>query len=376
MAAELKNLVYDAPLSFTEPTEAWCNRNGGRPNNRTDTLTEKDVPPTDLTGKWILITGSNNGIGKEAALTFASWGANLVLACREPRPNEGHPADVVDASKAAAKAAGHVSDIEWWKVDFADLTTVEALAKRWLATDRPLDILCNNAGVGSSPGGTNPGEVFKTKDGFEFVHQINLLSHVLLTMYLLPSLAKAAEPRVVCTTSCFHFLGKYNIANFNGEPGNSGSEGVQYYKNNKLYFQIWLTELQEKLLKNEKYKHITVNGFHPGYVASGIWTMQRTFFLAWLLNYVLLLASKLFGINPKQGSMGLVYVATAPECGRDPKTQGGSDSRGKGGGRYFNRIWEQESMPHCRNADARSRVWHKVAEELDLQKRGLLKQIE
>ena len=143
---------------------------GGRPNNRTETLTEKDVPPIDLTDKWVLISGANNGIGKEAAITFASWGANLILACREPASHEGHPIDAVEQCKAAAKANRHISDIEWWKLDCADLASVEALAKRWLDTGRPLDILCNNAGVGSSPGGENT--VFKTKDGFEFIHQV------------------------------------------------------------------------------------------------------------------------------------------------------------------------------------------------------------
>jgi len=70
--------------------------------------------------------------------------------------------------------------------------------------------------------------------------------------------------------------------------------------------------------------------------------------------------------------MAIVYIATAAECGPDPKTQGGEDARGKGGGRYFNRIWEQEPMPHCRDVDARSRVWRKVNEELRLKERGLL----
>ena len=94
-ASNLERIAYDAPLTFQLPTQAWTSAMGGRPNNRTETLTERDVPPVDLTGKWILISGANNGIGKEAAITFASWGADLVLACREPRSNECHPMDVV-----------------------------------------------------------------------------------------------------------------------------------------------------------------------------------------------------------------------------------------------------------------------------------------
>jgi len=103
---------------------------------------------------------------------------------------------VVEECKANAKMAGHVtSEIEWWELDMSSLASVEAFAQRWLDTRRPLvrryhshehtmvllangrchvqDILCNNAGIGSSPGGQ---EVFLTKDGFEIIHQASYQS--------------------------------------------------------------------------------------------------------------------------------------------------------------------------------------------------------
>jgi hypothetical protein len=42
------------------------------------------------------------------------------------------------------------------------------------------------------------------------------------------------------------------------------------YGNNKLYFQIWVKELQLRLLRDERYNHITINGVNPGYVNTGI----------------------------------------------------------------------------------------------------------
>lgn len=187
---EIDKIPYDAPLSFPEPSKAWTDAMGGRSNNRTETLTESDVPRVNLTGKWIIISGGNNGIGREAALTFAEWGANLVLACREPRSHEYHPLTTVEDCKARANSNGHKSTIEWWQYDAADLASVEALARRWLATDRPLDVLCNNAGVGSSPGGDS--KVFLTKDGFEFVHQV--------------SQSKSNQPQLTLysRSTCFH----------------------------------------------------------------------------------------------------------------------------------------------------------------------------
>lgn len=155
-------------------------------------------------------------------------------------------------------------------------------------------------------------------------------------------------------------------------PGGAGAEGVQYYKNNKLYFQIWLNELQRRLLQHEEYKHITVNGFHPGYVATGIWNVQRQFWFRFLLAWILSFFARFFGINPQQGSMALVFLATAPETGPTVTTSLKQTRAVGNGGRYFNRIWEEDGMPHAKDPDVGGRVWRKVAQELELERRELL----
>ena len=58
------------------------------------------------------------------------------------------------------------------------------------------------------------------------ISQVNFLGHVELILGLLPALAKASEPRVVCTTSCFHYLGKFDMQNWNGEKDDAGAEGT------------------------------------------------------------------------------------------------------------------------------------------------------
>ena len=127
------------------------------------------IPDADLRGKWAIITGGNNGIGREAAIRFASCGANIILGCREPPPHEKHPDITVLDCKAAAEAGGHNSSIiEWWHCDMCDLASVETFARRWLATGHALDILANNAGMGR----TASGKLTITTDGFEIVHQV------------------------------------------------------------------------------------------------------------------------------------------------------------------------------------------------------------
>lgn len=365
-SVDINTIPYYAPLSVEEPSLSWKlgqNTKGG--DNAYLYVQDKD-----LTGKWIIITGSNNGIGREAAIRLASWGANLILGCRDPPAHEISPAVVVEECREAAKKAGHgKSEIEWWKYDCADLSSVERFAKQWLDTGRPLDVLANNAGMGSSPGGN---KVFKTKDGFEIVHQVNFLAHALLTLYLLPALAKAPEPRVVCTTSCFHFLGKYNVDVWNGEDGVTGAEGVQFYQNNKMYYQIWLTEMQRRLLQHDQYKHITINGVHPGYVRTGIWVMNKRDFMAPVKEAVVKSLAWLLGVDAQQGSLCILNAITNPDLGPDPRIQGVGHFVGRGGGRYISRLTEEEPMPHTRNADCRQRVWRKANEELKLKERGLL----
>ncbi|KAF2667392.1 NAD(P)-binding protein [Microthyrium microscopicum] len=365
--ANINDIPYDAPLSIPRASRSFILTQNRKGADRTHIT----LPPVDLRNKWILISGSNNGIGREAAIQFAAWGANLVLAARKPPPTETSPEQVVDECLAAARKAGHEDvSVEWWEVDYTKLSSVEELAQRWLDTGRALDVLCNNAGIGSSPGG---GSVWKTEDGFEIIHQVNLLAHVLLTLRLLPSLAKAAEPRVVCTTSCFHFLGTFDLRNTNGELGKTGSEGVNYYQNNKLWFQVWLTELQRRLLLSKEYQHITVNGVHPGYVNSGIWNLNTVGgWFTRIKTWVVKMMAYYFGINEQQGSLAILHGATGLKSGPDPELQGVGEKGGLGGGRYFSRTTELEAMPHARDPDCRQRVWRKVNDELKLEDKGLL----
>jgi hypothetical protein len=189
-----------------------------------------------------------------------------------------------------------------------------------------------------------------------------------MTIRLLPSLAKAREPRIVCTTSCFHFYGQFDIRNFNGELGKSGASGVQFYMNNKLWFQTWLTHLQSRFLQNDSLKHITINGVHPGYVNSGIWNLNNNSWLQIPLKFL----ANLIAISPQQGSLAILHAATSQDAGPDVSKQGAGCGKGKGGGRYFNRIWEVNPMPHCLDHDCQTRVWRKVDDELGLGKKGLL----
>lgn len=306
-----------------------------------------------------------------------------MLACREPPPHEQHPDAVLEECRTAALDESQT--FEWWLCDMANFASVERFAKRWLETGRSVDVLCNNAGIPNSK------KRVVTKDGNEIIHQVcsrplsipqsfantseqvNFLSHVLMTMYLLPSLAKAPEPRIIFTVSSMQFFGIFDLENPNASP--------DPYAEAKIFLQTFLTELQGRMLKHEKYRHITTQGVHPGFVLTGIWDAakaddpkpepEKQSWIGWAIIGIL----HQVAIDAQQGSLAITYAATQPECGADPAVQGVGAKNGRGGGRYWNRTWEEEPMPQTRTQGTRDLLWAYIEKALRLGERGLLEDL-
>jgi hypothetical protein len=129
------------------------------------------------------------------------------------------------------------------------------------------------------------------------------------------------------------------------------------YGNNKLYYQMWVAELQERLSKQPLYEHIVVNGVHPGYVNSGIWSTAT---IQTRTDKILQLLARWFAITSYQGGLALVNAAT-------------NERLGKVGGLYINRIWESTPMPYCEHKPSRLMLWEKLDQALGLTEKGLLK---
>lgn len=211
--SELSSIPYDAPLSVAQPWFFWT---WGKSLKGCNASTLPNLPDVDLTGKWIIISGANNGIGREAAIQFAAWGANLVLACREPPITEVHPTVVVKECMEAAKKAGKADvSVEWWEWDASTFASIELFCARWLKTGRALDILCNNAGMGSSPDAT---KAVKTVDGFEVLHQVGSPFHSPLLPLLNINAGQSSIPRFddtsPSTKSCQSHIPSYPMYDF------------------------------------------------------------------------------------------------------------------------------------------------------------------
>ena len=136
---------------------------------------EIDVP--DLTGKLVVVTGGNSGIGLETARRLAAAGAAVVLAVRNPDKGAVAVADIGRTNPG--------TEVTACRLDLASLSSIEACANEMLGSGRPIDILVNNAGVMAVP------TRHLTEDGFELQLGTNHLGHFALTGRLLPLLRRA-----------------------------------------------------------------------------------------------------------------------------------------------------------------------------------------
>ncbi len=206
--------------------------------------TTDDMP--DLSGKVIIVTGANSGIGLEAAKAFARKGAQTVLACRSMEKAAAALTEL-QAEVPEAKA-------ETMQLDLASLASVRQFADSFKAKYGRLDILVNNAGIMMVPYGT-------TEDGFERQLGTNHLGHFALTGLLLDLLVNTPESRVVNVSSAAHHRGNMDFDNLMYEGGKAYSP-MGAYGRSKLANLLFTYELQRRLAANGR-QAIAVAA-HPG----------------------------------------------------------------------------------------------------------------
>lgn len=205
----------------------------------------------DLTGKRIIVTGGNSGLGYEAVKAFARKNANVVLAARSQTRGEEAKASIV---KEFPKV-----DIEVKQLDLGDLGSIESFAEEYKTEFEQLDILLNNAGIMWCP-------YAKTKDGFESQMGVNHLGHYALTGKLLDLLKQTPKARVVNVSSLGHRNANIDLDNLLFEKG--GYTPTLAYFNSKLANLLFTYELQRKF--EEHNLDIISVAAHPGGSATNL----------------------------------------------------------------------------------------------------------
>jgi NAD(P)-dependent dehydrogenase (short-subunit alcohol dehydrogenase family) len=150
-----------------------------------------DIP--DLSGKVVVVTGANGGLGLETAKALAGAGAHVVMAAR----NQVKAKSAHDQIKAAYPSAS----LEIVELDLCSLDSVRKATETISERHPEIDILVNNAGLMAMP-------ERRTDDGFEMQFGVNHLGHWVFTSGLLRLLLAADAARVVTVTSTAHHMGR------------------------------------------------------------------------------------------------------------------------------------------------------------------------
>jgi NAD(P)-dependent dehydrogenase (short-subunit alcohol dehydrogenase family) len=295
-----------------------------------------DIP--SLTGKRIIITGANSGIGYHAALKLARKGARVVLACRDRQRGEDALARL-DADSPGAHT-------ELAVLDLASLTSVRDFAKQELAQSRPLDILINNAGVMAPP------KRLLTADGFELQFGTNVLGHFALTALLMPALEQAAaispdRPRIVTLASIAHKRGRLN---FDDLQSTKTYSPMRAYQQSKLADLIFAFELDRRLRSaNSRVMSVAA---HPGVASTNLFQAgDYSPFEKTLRN----LFGHAIGIvlnTDAEGALPTLYAATTPRAkdGGYYGPQGFQEMRG-------DEVDKAIVAPQARDTSAATRLW-------------------
>jgi NAD(P)-dependent dehydrogenase (short-subunit alcohol dehydrogenase family) len=192
----------------------------------------------------ILVTGATDGLGRAVATELAKRGATLLLHGRD----ETRLAGTVERIRAETQN----EQLRTYRADFSSLDEVGGMAERIVRDEDRIDVLVNNAGIGTALPGE--GERMESRDGHELRFAVNYLAHFLLTRRLVSLIVSSAPARIVNVSSA----GQAPI-DFDDVMLERAYDGVQAYCQSKLA-QVMLTFDLAEELRDES---VTVNCLHP-----------------------------------------------------------------------------------------------------------------
>jgi NAD(P)-dependent dehydrogenase (short-subunit alcohol dehydrogenase family) len=253
--------------------------------------TAQDLP--DLSGKTIVITGGNSGIGFAAALEFARVNADVVLACRRP--------DSANEAIATIRRQHPSARVEFIQLDLSSLASVRQFADSFRRSRPALHVLCNNAGVMAIP-------YRRTADGFEMQFGTNHLGHFALTGLLLEPLAASGGARIVTVSSGAHRIGAIRFDDLNWEHG---YRKWLAYGQSKLANLLFMFELRRRA--EQAGLPIVSVACHPGYAATNLQAAGPRMTGSSLMEQFWGAMNRVFAQSAAMGALPTLYAATSPD---------------------------------------------------------------
>lgn len=242
----------------------------------------------DLRGRTVVMTGASDGLGREAALQLARWGADLVLAVRNRSKGEVVRDRIV-------RETGRADAVRLIPLDLADLGSVrdaaDAIAER--TAGGGIDLLIHVAGLV-----TRRREV--SADGFELMTAVNALSPLLLTDLLLP----LVRERIVVVASHAHTFGRIDREDPHFARGGWSLRAA--YGRSKLLTMLWGLDLAERLRGTAGLVDLQL--VHPGWVLTNLQNVTGSARLDRFVTEV----TRPMSMPAQRGAASVLFAATQP----------------------------------------------------------------
>ena len=259
----------------------------------------------------VLVTGSTSGLGREVARRLGAMGAFVIVHGR----NRERGMEVVEAIESEG-----VGNARFYAADLASFDQVREFGETILRDYDRLDVLVNNAGLGSAPD-----ERMVTEDGHEFRFQVNHLSHFLLTRMFLPRLRENAPSRIVNVSSVAQ-----QPIDFDDVMIENNFSGGRAYAQSKLAQIMFTIDLAEELAGTD----VVVNAVHPATFMADTGMCRRA------------------GCTPRatvgEGADAVMLLITSPDIGS---------------GGYFDQLQPARANAQAYDEEARAKL-RRLSEEL------------
>ncbi|XP_050407238.1 retinol dehydrogenase 11 isoform X1 [Patella vulgata] len=275
-----------------------------------------------LTGKTVIVTGSNKGIGRETARDFAKRGARVILAVRDITKGERAAEDI-------RQSTGN-NNVIVRIVDLSSLESVRKFCRHILEKEERLDILVNNAGVRFCPHWTS-------QEGYELHFAVNHLGHFLLTNLLVNLMKKSAPSRIICVTCMAYEEGSINFDDLNSQRS---YDPWTAYTQSKLANILFSQELSNRLTGSG----VTVNSVHPGIVQSELGRYTGDNKPALWRRLLIKIVGFIIMKTPQQGAQTSIYCAV-------------SDKIENVSGKYFSDCCIRETSSVAKDKVTSTQLW-------------------
>ena len=244
-------------------------------------------------GRIALITGANSGLGFDTAQALLEKNATVILGCRSIGKAENARQRLLSQTTSGT--------IELLEIDLADLVQVNKAADQMGRKFKKLDLLINNAGVMAPPRTCS-------KQGLELQFAVNHLSHMALTLKLLPLMAKQPGARVVTVSSGAQYMGKINWSDLQGE---STYDPWASYSQSKLANVMFALELDQRL--KEADIDIASLSAHPGLARTNLQPTTIAANGSWQSSIVYKFMNPIFQ-SSRMGALSQLLAATDPNA--------------------------------------------------------------